>query len=200
LVACNIFDVSTADPREHFLASLVVAFLSSNSGMLDQDGYLNGQELLKEIRRNGFVDDQIRFGLRRLAAKRLIETPHGHYREISVDDHVLPEQYHFRATSIGIYHVRYWTGSFAFLDAVSTDTPIFDETTREQISKLAASFAIEDRFKKADAFRQYLEHQWHVANFESHYYDFVSLVQSQNDSFRSVKEAASRAASASPSS
>lgn len=30
LVACNIFDVSTADPREHFLAGLLVAYLSSN--------------------------------------------------------------------------------------------------------------------------------------------------------------------------
>ena len=55
-----------------------------------------------------------------------------------------------------------------------------------------------DLFKKADAFRKYLEHQWHVANFESHYYDLISLVQSQKDSFRSVKQAALRAASASP--
>ena len=186
LVACNIFDVSTADPREHFLASLIVAYLNSNSGALDQDGFLSGQELMNEMIRCGFVDDPIRHAIRRLATKRLIETPHAHYREIPLDDDVPPEQYHFRATSVGIYHVRYWTGSFAFLDAVSTDTPIFDTDIAEKISKLSSSFMIDARYAKAILFRDYLETQWHLANFGNSYYDFVSLLQSQDESFRTV--------------
>lgn len=186
LVACNIFDVGTADPREHFLASMIVAFLSGNLGVLDQDGFLNGRELLKEMARHGFVEEQIRHAIRRLATKRLIETPHAHYREIPVDDHEPPEQFHFRATSVGVYHIRYWSGSFAFLDAVSTDTPIFDEETRAEVSKRAASFLIEDRFLKASSFKKYLETQWHLANFAINYFDFVSVLTTQEDSFRSV--------------
>lgn len=192
LLACNIFDISTADPREHFLASLIVAFLSSNSGVLDNDGFVNGHEILAEMARHGFVDDQIRSALRRLATKRLIETPHSHYRELQVDDHEPPEQFHFRATSVGVYHIRFWTGSFAFLDAVSTDTPIFDQESREKISRLASSFEISERYLKADCFRKYLENQWHLSNFAVNYYDFVSLVQSQDVTFQSVQHVLDR--------
>jgi GTPase SAR1 family protein len=186
-VACNIFDVSAADPREHFLASLIVAFLNSGSGVMDNDGFMNGQELMAEMSRHGFVEDQIRNALRRLATKRLIETPHSHYRELQVEDHNPPEHFHFRVTTVGIYHVRFWTGSFAFLDAVSTDTPIFDPVTQSEISKFASSFEICDRYQKAVCFRKYLETQWHFSNFGANFYDFVSLIQNQDESFLSVK-------------
>lgn len=192
LVACNIFDVSTADPREHFLASLIVAYLGSNAVVLDNDGFVNGREIIVEMVRHGFLEDQVRHSIRRLARKRLIETPHAHYREIQVDDQERPEQYHYRATSIGIYHIRFWTGSFSFLDAVSTDTPIFEPETRDQIAKLAASFAITDRYQKATCFKKYLENQWHFSNFGVTYYDFISLMQGQEESFHAVKHAVER--------
>ncbi|WP_020564566.1 hypothetical protein [Methylosarcina fibrata] len=188
LVACNIFDISSADPREHFLASLVIAYLNTGYGILDNDGFVNGQELLEEMLRQGFVTDQVRHVLRRLATKKLIETPHAHYRELQVEDDNPPENFHFRATTVGIYHVRFWTGSFAFLDAVSTDTPVFDSDSRVEISKLASSFDINDRYHKALCFRKYLVNQWHNSNFEATYYDFDTLIQSQEESFLSVKK------------
>ena len=174
------------------MASLIVAFLNSGSGVLDNDGFVNGQELMAEMARHGFVEDQIRHALRRLATKRLIETPHAHYREIHVPDHEPPEHLHFRATSIGVYHVRVWTGSFAFLDAVSTDTPIFDQDAREEVSRFASSFDIGDRYRKAGCFKKYLETQWHFSNFGANYYDFVSLTQSQEESFLAVKKVVDR--------
>lgn len=135
------------------------------------------------------MEDQVRHALRRLATKRLIETPHAHYRELHVADHEPPEHFHYRATTVGIYHIRFWTGSFAFLDAVSTDTPIFDQESREEISKIADSFDISDRYKKAICFKKYLENQWHLSNFGVNYYDFMSLIHSQEESFLSVKKA-----------
>ncbi|MBT9099841.1 hypothetical protein KFZ76_19270 [Methylovulum psychrotolerans] len=188
LVACNIFDISSADPREHFLASLIIAFLNSGYGVLDNDGFVNGQELMHEMLRHGFLVDQIRHSLRRLATKRLIETPHAHYRELQVKEDNPPETFHFRATTIGIYHVKFWAGSFEFLDAVSTDTPIFDTDSRIEISKLASSFDINERYQKTICFKKYLESQWHVSNFEAIYYDFVNLIQCQEESFISVKK------------
>lgn len=187
LLACNIFDVSAADPREHFLSSLIVAFLSSNTKITDSDGFCRGQDILTEMSYNGFIEDQIRNSLIVLSHKRLIETPHAHYREIEVPDHEYPEQFHFRVTSIGIYHIRYWSGSFAFLDAVSIDTPIFDEEARDKISKLSASFSIRSRHEKAVCFRKYLEERWHMCDFSANYYDFPSLISSQNYSFLSVE-------------
>ena len=130
---------------------------------------------MAEMGEYGFLEEQTRHALRRLAAKRLIETPHSHYREVEVPESDPPEQFHFRATSSGIYHVRFWTGSFAFLDATSTDTPIFDEVTREEVAKLAASFDIADRLRRATAFRDYLEVQSNTANIGAGYYDFSGL-------------------------
>ncbi len=117
IVACNIFDVSAADPREHFLCPLIIAFLSSSIGAKDKDGFAQGPKILQEMNGLGFNDEQIQFALRRLAVKRLIETPHAHYRELEVADNEPPEQFYFRTTSIGIYHLRFWMGSFSFLDA-----------------------------------------------------------------------------------
>lgn len=187
LLASNIYDVITADSREHFLSSLIVAFLSSNNKLTDSDGFCRGVEILSEMLKHYFVEEQVFNALRTLAKKRLIETPHAHYREIVVPDRESPAQFHFRATSIGIYHIRFWSGSFAFLDAVSTDTPIFDEEVREKISNLASSFEIQDRYERTLFFREYLENQWHLSNFAVNYYDFSSLTRSQNDSFLSVK-------------
>lgn len=187
IVACNIFDISAPDVREHFLSSLVIAFLGSSSCVKDNDGFALGTTVLSEMMKHGFLEEQLRYHLRRLARKRLIETPYAHYREIEVADREPPEQFHFRATSIGLYHLLYWSGSFSFLDATSTDTPIFDTGVREQVMRLAQSFVIEDRYAKAVSFRTYLQAQWQAVNLTTVYYDFGAIVQSQSQSFEQVK-------------
>jgi hypothetical protein len=187
LVACNIFDVSTADPREHFLSGLLIAFLSSSAGLKDNDGFVAGSRVMQEMVTFGYSEEQIRFCLRRLAAKRLIETPHAQYREIDVPDNEVAEQFYYRATSIGIYHVRYWMGEFSFLDATCTDTPIFDSAIRGDIFERAASFDIRDRFARSTEFKSYLEHQWHQSNITAVYFDLSALFKLQEDSFNSVK-------------
>lgn len=187
LVAFNIYDVNIPDPREHFLSSLIISYLSSNVGIRDNDGFISGESILSEMATHGFVEDQSRHALRRLSAKRLIETPHAHYRELPVDEHEPPEQFYFRATSIGIYHVRYWTGNFSFLDATSTDTPIFDQDVRDAISGMAPSFNIGVRYERTETFRRYLEDQWHAANIGANYYNFSALLKQHAKSFVTVK-------------
>ncbi|CAI8932176.1 ATP-binding protein [Pseudomonas sp. IT-93MI4] len=186
-VACNIFDVvSAADPREHFLSCLIVAYLSSNMGVVDNDGFLAGRNIISEISGHGYVDDQITRALKSLATKRLIETPYAHYREVPLAEHERIDQLHYRATSVGIYHVRHWAGSFAFLDAMSTDTPIFDEAAREIICNLASSFSIHDRYTKTVTFRDYLKAQWLLSSINVNYFDFTNLLNGQENSFLTV--------------
>ena len=185
-VACNVFDVSAADPREHFLPSLIVGYLGSNLGTRDNDGFVSGDNIVTEMLRHGFIEDQTHSNLRKLASKRLIETPYSHYRELSVPEAESPQQFYYRATSIGLYHVRFWIGSFSFLDATSTDTPIFDESARADIASLASSLEISGRLKKATTFRDYLESRWHHANFDSSYFDFPNVVAGQNYGFELV--------------
>jgi hypothetical protein len=66
-------------------------------------------------------------------------------------------------------------GDFGFLDATSTDTPIFDASVRDDIFELAPSFGIRDRLQKADAFRKYMETQWHLSNINVNYFDLISV-------------------------
>ncbi|CAO3424532.1 hypothetical protein [Azospirillum argentinense] len=185
-VACNIFDISTPDPKEHFLCVLIVAYLTAPLGVKDNDGFVTAVNVLKEMNRLGFVDDQVRHALKRLATRRLIETPHGHYRELKVPEEQAPDAFHFRATSIGVYHIRFWAGSFAFLDAVSIDTPIFDETVRNVVFRFAESLEISERFAKTEQFKAYLEAQWQTASFEVSYYDYPQVATAQRESFSSV--------------
>lgn len=192
LVACNVFDVSAADAREHFISALIIGYLSSNLGIRDNDGFVTGDAIAAEMRRHGFIDEQIDSALTRLASKRLIETPHAHYREVPVENSETPTSFHYRATSIGIYHIRFWMGSFSFLDATSTDTPIFDEQVRTEIANRAASFDIQDRLEKAKLFRDYLEARWHQASFDALYYDFPGIVAGQALGFEQVERANQR--------
>ncbi len=186
LVACNVFDVSAADPREHFLCSLIIAYISSPMGIKDNDGFVRGDLIIREMLRNGFRDEQTRHALERLAKKRLIETPHGQYREVGVGDNVLPDQFPFRATSIGLYHIRHWIGDFAFLDATCTDTPIFDVHARGTIFRLAETFNISERYERAVHFRAYLESRWTDSQFDINYYNLLPVFAT-HDSFKMVK-------------
>lgn len=187
LVACNVFDIGYVDEREHHLCSLIVAFISSPMGITDNDGFVEGERILAEMMRLGFVDEQVSASLKRLATKRLIESPHGHYREIEVDDSQAPEKFHYRATSIGLYHIRFWVADFAFLDAISIDTPIFDASIRGRVFKCAGSHDIYDRLERAKLIRGYLEETWRNANFAVNYYDFPSVIKSQGQSFQKVE-------------
>lgn len=186
LVACNIYDVSSADSREHFLASLLIAYLASPLGNKNNDGFVPAIAVLAEMQRIGFNQDQTRLCLKRLAEKRLIETPHAHYREIRVSEEALPDQYSFRATSIGLYHIRFWLGAFSFLDATSIDTPIFDDVIRGAIFKTAGSFDIKDRYARAVAFKSYLERCWYNASFVVSYLDVPQVFVAQQEGFASV--------------
>jgi hypothetical protein len=183
LVACNIYDVSSADSREHFLASLLIAYLTSPLGNQNNDGFVPASGILAEMQRLGFNQDQTRLCLKRLAEKRLIETPHAHYREIRVPEDALPDQYSFRVTSIGSYHIRFWLGAFSFLDATSIDTPIFDDEIRSGVFRTAGSFDIEDRYARALIFRSYLERCWHDANFVVPYLNVPQTFVAQQGGF-----------------
>lgn len=190
--ACNVFDPSTPDPKEHFLSPILVSYLAASSGERDADGFMFGELIISEMQKYGFRSAQTRSALRVLASKRLIETPHSHFREIIVPASEDPDKFHFRATSIGIYHSRYWIGTFQFLDAVSSDTPIFADETRALVTKLAPSFQIDARHKKVVAFIGYLEACWNNMDVVPDYYDFPTILKNQSDSIMSVERAIRR--------
>jgi GTPase SAR1 family protein len=192
LFACNMFDVSEADSREHFLSNLIVGYVSSNLGKRDNDGYVRGEAIIRELSRLGFIENQVIGRLATLANKRILETPHSHFREIELREGESPEALNYRATSIGLYHIKFWVGSFAFLDAMSIDTPIFDEAVRDLVCSLAPSFEISARYEKTVAFRRYLEEKWHQSSFDTSYYNLPAILTAQAHTFELVERVAMR--------
>lgn len=189
LVAYNIFDITIADKKEHFLASLIIAYIvSPTNKTFARDGFITGANILEEMEILGFFPSQIRISITNMAQKRLIETPHSHFREIIVQDNISIDDLSFRATSIGIYHIKFWAGDFSFLDATAIDTPIFDEQKRCIVCDYASSFNINDRYLKAVAFKEYLESIWDSFNFGVSYYNFKDVLNKQNKTFESVKQ------------
>lgn len=193
LYACNVYDVALSDSREHFLKLLIIAYLRTGAGQHDRDGYVSGNAVLDEMLKLSFVETQSLSALKTLSEARLIETPHSHYREIPVTGDLYPESLLYRPTSIGLYHLTHWAGTFSFLDAMSIDTPIFDSEAREKIHALASSFKIDKRFTKASVFRHYFESCWYDANLAIQYFDFAALLKEHSMSFDRVKTAVHRA-------
>lgn len=182
-VAGNLYDVTTADRREHFLKGIIISFLSSSHGVKDADGFIRGKEIVRELSRFSFRPNQIKDNLRVLASLKLIETPHAHFREVDVESAKNIEDFDFRATTIGIYHLRHWMGTFGYLDAMATDTPVFVPQILDKISQIASSFNIEDRLTKASVFRDYLLQEWAVCGIVCEYFDFRAHVSTQSHSF-----------------
>jgi hypothetical protein len=148
----NIFDVSYADPREHFLMPLLLAVLTNASGIGVDDGFVETARVYEHLQGLGFVPDQIDACMVRAHRFKLLEFS---ARRVPQQDHDMPHA--VRATSIGAYHLKRLCGMFTYLDAMVVDTPIFDPNMRGRIGDVKS---IGERLKRGRIFRQYLDRQW----------------------------------------
>jgi GTPase SAR1 family protein len=189
-ISMNILDVSSADPKEHFLVPIAISFLEHKGEHLNKDGFCNTATLIQELQNLGYMEGQIEGALRRATNKKLIETSLRVTFEED-DDKILfgdmPES--FRVTTIGVYHVKRWLGDFAYLDTMLFDTPIFEQNIRDSISINLQSFNISHRLNRANLFKQYLLKIWSSFSMAPAYFNFNdSCIQSQ-ESFRRVTNA-----------
>jgi hypothetical protein len=192
-LAMNIFDVRTPDRREHLLALLILAFLLSDTPKKDRDGFFLTSAINDEIQAQGFLPEQVAGALRALTNKRLIETTQRITFEEDLTGLVgaMPEG--FRVTSIGAYHLQRWAGTFAYLDAMLFDTPIFDPDIRDQINdNTLGSFDIAHRHNRALLFRNYLSYTWEQAGLRVPYFDWPEIVRYGQREFDAVGRAVER--------
>ncbi|MFT5760884.1 MAG: GTPase SAR1 family protein [Alteromonadaceae bacterium] len=189
-ISMNILDVSSADPREHFLVPIAISFLDHKGDHLNKDGFCNTSILIQELQNLGFMEGQIEGALRRATNKKLIETSLRVTFEED-DDKILfgdmPDS--FRVTTIGGYHVKRWLGDFAYLDAMLFDTPIFDQDIRDRISINLQSFNIGHRLERANLFKQYLLKIWSSFSMAPAYFNFNDSCTQSQESFRRVRNA-----------
>lgn len=146
----NLFDVSYPDPREHFLLPLLIGFLGNSARAVE--GFVETHEAYERLQGLGFTPEQIDAAIVRGHRRKLIETS---VRRIPVPGQTMPEA--LRATSVGLYHVRRLCQSFAYVDAIIVDIPVFDGVVRSSIKDAQR---IGDRLARCENLRRYLDNQW----------------------------------------
>lgn len=191
-LAMNLFDVQTADRKEHFLCLMIVSFLHADASHKNPDGFAQTAAIVSEMQAWGFLPDQTDKALRRLTNKRLIETT----ERITFEEDLagligeMPEG--FRATPIGIYHLQRWAGDFAYLDGMVFDTPVFEPSVREELSAKPESFDITDRYARSLTFRNYLCATWDASPLRPSYFDWNEVTRYGQRSFDGVRRAIDR--------
>lgn len=93
----------------------------------------------------------------------------------------------FRLTSIGLYHLKRWMSDFAYLDAMLFDTPIFNHELINSMRSSCESFNIQDRYKRAIVFRDYLAGVWEKFPNKPSYFDLTQAFKMGEPSFDNVK-------------
>lgn len=184
--ATNLFSIFYRDPREHFLASLIIGFLSWDGASTSKsDGFVPLAALVSEMQANGFVPEQIESHIQRLTKRKLIETSERRLLETAeeVKEFGYPEA--FRVTSVGAYHLKKWAGEFAYIEAMSFETPIFDDAVRGSLLPTVNDDRLLARYERATAFRDYLGECWRSMQPRP-YFDWLQLEAISIDSFGRV--------------
>lgn len=194
-IALNLFDVSAPDFREHFLRPIVLALLNTDRPTRNPDGFVFCEAIVKEMQDLGFMPIQSQSALRRLTNKKLIESSERvTFEEDTLGDLIGDIPAAFRLTSIGAYHLRRWCFTFAYLDAMVFDTPIFKDNFFQELSQSPESFDIHQRIKRAECFRRYLAECWHEAGLVTPFFDWIATEKALDASFASVERGIARQA------
>ena len=148
----NIFDISSLDGREHFLAPILLAQLDRWGQNSKTSGMVPISEIYSYLQSLGFNPTQAKWCIDRLLQWKLIESP-----TKSTSDEIQQDPTHYRLTAIGGYYVKRLITRFNYIDPMVVDTPIIDPEAR---SELADVYSIADRLIRAQKFCSYLDSQW----------------------------------------
>jgi GTPase SAR1 family protein len=186
-LAMNLFDVRFPDVREHFLCSLILSYLNYDGTHRNLEGFVTANAIKQEMQSHGFGTEQTENALRRMTNKRLTETTQRiTFEESAASAGDITNA--FRITTVGAYHLVRWCSTFAYIDAMVFDTPIFDSVSYQKCSIDIESFDIGQRFKRTIAFRDYLNQAWDSSGINAPYFNWKTLINSGVETFNSVEK------------
>jgi hypothetical protein len=185
----NLFDVSSHDPREHFLLPLLLGALMSTGSENLERGFVSTGSVYERLEALGFTPSQIDFAASRGIRKKLIDSVARRLPEAGAAGS--PS---IRITSVGKYHALRLARLFTYYDAVVVDTPVFDVARRAHIGRAATIF---ERLDRAAAFVGYLDSTWQrVPPDGANYFDWTTTLKDLNYNCAQVRRDATRAAAA----
>jgi len=156
----NLFDISSFDGKEHFIAPIILGYLDSVQSK-NSKGFVIIQNIFDVLQITGFTPTQINNSIVFCLSKSLVEQKK---RQIGTS----PELLEIRITPRGAYHIKKLCTFFEYMNAMIVDTPIFDEAVR---TKFVLENFIRERLLQTSKFCNYLDKQW--AEIKSSYFDWV---------------------------
>jgi DNA-binding PadR family transcriptional regulator len=180
----NVYDISSADGKEHFLCLLLLAQVDRWGQAANTNGYTARATLIEFAQNHGFQLNQISYALQRLVDKKLIET---NTKTLGED---ADSPLYYRITSMGALYYKKLVGLFAYVDPMVADTPILDTEVRSKISDV---HFIDDRLERAKVFYSYLAEQWKLVASADLAFNFVDvynmLIANVSEAQRAIKGA-----------
>ncbi len=156
---CNLFDISLPDGREHFLLVILLSFIERSID--SREGYVPAASVFEFAQNLGFSHTQVYSALDRAARKSLLET---------APKYATADRWEaFRITPIGAYSIKRLLESFAYVDAMTVDTPIIDRDVRALIKN---ADTIHQRLERFEIFAAYLNVQAAKIDWDSVGFDW----------------------------
>ena len=143
----NLFDVTRADPSEHFSRLLLLTHLSNVTVGHPAYGFMPVYDLHQYLFQMGFSQSHIEETCTYLYEKQCIDSKLPYESWSGEIDSV-------RITSKGRYLVTNLIFVFDYFNAVVADTPILDDSVRSEIRDVSG---IHDRLDRVDVFVAYLK-------------------------------------------
>ncbi len=149
----NLFDISHADPSEHFSRVLLLDYCQRHANSVARYGFIAVTTLQDYMTSLGYSAYHITETLSLLVKRDCLEGQ-DEYRDRETETPKLGED--VRITSLGSFHITTLVRTFQYMDALTVDTPILDDDARASIKDLQH---IRDRLKRARIFTAYLDRQ-----------------------------------------
>lgn len=175
----NLFDIRTNDPKDHFTIPLILGLLHDYSVNNRNQGFVPIVDVYAYLQKLGYLPSTIDLTLNFMYSKGLFETSEKG-NSLSTDKSALM----VRATGAGIYHINHLINSFTYIDAIIVDAPIFEQTTRGQISN---TFDISKRLDRAIIFADYLDSLWTKLSFDKTHFVWTQKSKELRDDIEQVK-------------
>jgi GTPase SAR1 family protein len=175
----NLYDVSHADSKEHFLMPIVLNFLVAEQNLGYKEGFVETERIYQFAQGLGFSPEQIDSTINRASRNSLIDSIARKKPELGDS---MPQA--FRITSVGGYLVTELCRFFSYFDAIIVDTPIFDIETRSKIENVVG---IEDRLNRAELFLKYLNKMWEPLEKKSVHFRWTSVFDDLEIEIRHIR-------------
>jgi hypothetical protein len=148
----NLFDISHADPTEHFSRVFLLDYCHRHANSVANHGFIPVTTLQEYMAALGYSANHVIESLSILVERNCLEGKD----DFQGNEETAVLGTDVRITSLGSFHITTLVRTEEYMDAITVDTPILDDAVRASVRDVQD---IRSRLKRARVFAAYLERQ-----------------------------------------